>query len=306
MKQSLEITSIHSPVRNWHTKKLVPYLLLGPAIILILIFLIGPLFSVLGLSFTNYQLGAKSFEWIGGENFIELARDKNFWRSLTNTTLYTIVVVPVSVALGLGVALLIESQNSFKVFYRTVFFLPVMATLIAMAISWQFMLHPNFGIANLALKWLGFSGYNWLKTDSLALWVIAVIGIWNQFGFNMVLFLAGLSSIPKYLYDAAQMDGASHAIDRFRLVTLPMLGPVMLFVVMITAIRSFQVFDTVAVLTKGGPNKSTEVMLYTMYAEGFEFFRSGYASAITIIFLAIVLVLTLIKMRFLEKRIHYA
>lgn len=306
MNHPQDITTIHHSSNKRLNKWLTPYFMLSPAILLILIFLIGPLLSVLGLSFTNYQLGAKTFEWIGIENFIELANDKNFWRSLSNTTLYTIVVVPASVVLGLGVALLIESQKSFRVFYRTVFFLPVMATLIAMAISWQFILHPNFGIANLALKWFGLNGHNWLKTESLAIWVIAVIGIWNQFGFNMVLFLAGLASIPKHLYDAAQMDGASNALDRFRLVTLPMLGPVMLFVVMITAIRAFQVFDTVAVLTKGGPNKSTEVMLYTMYAEGFEFFRSGYASAITIIFLAIVLVLTLVKMRFLEKRVHYA
>ncbi len=286
---------------NW-----APMYLLGPALVLMAMFLLGPLLGVLGLSFTDYQLGAKSFNWIGVENFIELYHDKNFWRSLRNTTFYSVVVVPTSVLLGLGVALLIEAQTSFKDFYRTIFFLPVMATLIAMAISWQFILHPTVGFLNLLLKEFGLPTHNWLRTEGLALWVLAAIGIWNQFGFNMVLFLAGLVSIPRHLYDAAAMDGASSALERFRLVTWPLLGPVTLFVVVITTIRSFQVFDTVAILTKGGPSKSTEVLLYTMYAEGFEFFKSGYASAVTIVFLVIVLALTLIKTRYLEKKVHYA
>jgi multiple sugar transport system permease protein len=214
--------------------------------------------------------------------------------------------VPGSVALGLGAALLIESGTSLRAFYRAVFFIPVMSTLIAMAIAWEFMLHPGFGLVNLALKSFGIAGPNWLRTEGLALYVLAVIGIWQQFGFNMVLFLAGLVSIPRLLYEAAAMDGASSAWERFRLVTWPMLGPVTLFVVVISAIRAFQVFDTVAVLTKGGPNKSTEVLLYSMYAEGFEFFRSGYASAITVVFLLLVLAVTVIKARVMEKRVHYA
>jgi multiple sugar transport system permease protein len=301
MKAFKSMTAKQRRKMNW-----APLYLLGPALVLMAMFLIGPLLAVLGLSFTDYQLGAKSFNWIGVENFIELYHDKNFWRSLRNTALYSVVVVPMSVLLGLGVALLIEAQKSFKDFYRTIFFLPVMATLIAMAISWQFILHPTFGFLNLFLKEFGLPGHNWLRTEGLALWVLAAIGIWNQFGFNMVLFLAGLVSIPRHLYDAAAMDGASTALERFRLVTWPLLGPVTLFVVVITTIRSFQVFDTVAILTKGGPSKSTEVLLYTMYAEGFEFFKSGYASAVTVVFLVIVLALTLIKTRYLEKKVHYA
>lgn len=282
-----------------------PYFFVLPAIFLALFFLIGPLIAVISLSLTDYQLGAQTLNWLGLENYIELFKDKVFWRALTNTSYYTLVVVPFSVLLGLSVALLIESTENFKAFYKTIFFLPVMATLIAMAISWQFILHPTFGFLNLFLKSLGAEGHNWLKTESLALWVLAVIGVWNQFGFNMVIFLAGIVSIPKFLYDAAAMDGVSSGWERFRLVTWPMLGPVTLFVVIITTIRSFQVFDTVAVLTKGGPNKATEVILYTMYAEGFEFFRSGYASAITVIFLIIILIFTLIKMRILESKVHY-
>ena len=263
-------------------------------------------FAVVALAFTDYQLGAQSLEWIGLGNFRDLANDRTFWKSLSNTLLYAAIVVPGSLALGLGAALLIESGTSLRAFYRAVFFIPVMSTLIAMAIAWEFMLHPGFGLVNRALKSVGIAGPNWLRTEGLALYVLAVIGIWQQFGFNMVLFLAGLVSIPRLLYEAAAMDGASSPWERFRLVTWPMLGPVTLFVVVISAIRAFQVFDSVAVLTKGGPTKSTEVLLYSMYAEGFEFFRSGYASAITVVFLLLVLAVTVINARVMEKRVHYA
>ncbi len=283
----------------------VPWLLFAPALTLMALMLIGPTIAVTLLAFTDYQLGAAGLNWIGIDNFREMAHERTFWRSLGNTLVYAAVVVPGSVLLGLGAALLVESGTSLRSFYRAVFFLPVMATLIAMALSWEFMLHPSFGLVNLALKSLGYAGANWLRTDTLALGVIAVIGIWQQFGFNMVLFIAGLVSIPKHLYEAAAMDGVTGPWERFRLVTWPMLGPVTLFVVMISAIRSFQVFDTVAVLTKGGPNKATEVLLYTMYAEGFEFFRSGYAASITVIFLVLVLIVTLIKRKLMERQVHY-
>jgi len=281
------------------------YALCMPAVALMVTLLIGPILAVVALSVTDYQLGAQTMAFIGLDNYAEMFADRVFRTSLINTLLYVGTVVPGSVALGLGIALLIEAGDSGKAFYRAVYFLPVMATLIAMAIVWEFMLHPQFGLANLALKAVGLTPQNWLTDGDLALWVLAVIGIWQAVGFNMVLFLAGIVSIPRFLYDAAEMDGVPSAWERFRLVTWPMLGPVMLFVVVITSIRSFQVFDTVHVLTKGGPNKATEVLLYTMYAEGFEFFRSGYAAAITVVFLGFVLALTLVKIRFLDRQVHY-
>jgi multiple sugar transport system permease protein len=201
--------------------------------------------------------------------------------------------------------LLIEAGTSLRTFYRAVYFLPVMATLIAMAIVWEFMLHPTFGLINLLLKSIGLSGYDWLNDRSVVLFSLCGIGVWQSVGFNMVLFMAGLTAIPADLYEAASVDGVRNAWDRFRTVTWPMLGPVTLFVVVITAIRSFQVFDTVQVLTKGGPNRASEVLLYTMYSEGFEFFRSGYAAAVTIVFLVFVLALSLLKFRVLDKRVHY-
>ncbi len=276
-----------------------------PALFLMFLLLIGPVATVLIISFTDYQLGAPSVGLVGLQNYQDLFSDRVFWKSLGNTLRYVAIVVPASVAFGLAVALLIESGEGLKSFYRAVFFVPVMATLIAMAISWEYMLHPQFGLINLLLKQIGLAPQSWLTDPHLVLPTLAAIGIWQLFGFNMVLFLAGLVSIPRHLYDAAALDGAQSAWSRFWLVTWPMLGPVTMFVVLISAVRSFQVFDTVHVLTKGGPNKASEVLLYTMYSEGFEFFRSGQAAAVAVVFLAFVLTLTVIKARLIEKRVHY-
>lgn len=280
-------------------------MLAGPALVLMLVFLIGPLLVVIGLSLTNYQLGASSLRFVGLGNYAEMLADRTFRKSLTNTLIYVGIVVPSSVLLGLGAALLIEADRSLRTFYRAVYFLPVMATLIAMAIVWEFMLHPQFGVVNLMLSAVGLKGQNWLQDQSLVLFTFCAIGIWQSVGFNMVLFMAGLTAIPSDLYEAASVDGVNNGLDRFRIVTWPMLGPVTLFVIVITSIRSFQVFDTVEVLTKGGPNKASEVLLYTMYTEAFSFFRTGYAASVTVIFLAFVLALSALKVFVLDRRIHY-
>lgn len=283
----------------------VAAVLSAPALFLMFVFLIGPLLCVLLLSFTDYQLGAAGLRFVGLTNYAEMFGDPVFVKSLRNTLVYVAVTVPASVALGLGLAMLIEADAGLKTFYRAVFFLPVMATLIAMAIVWEFMLHPQLGLVNNVLRALGLGAPDWLHDRTLVLYTLCAIGVWQSLGFNMILFMAGLTSIPREIYEAAEVDGAYRPIDRFRTVTWPMLGPVTLFTVVISAIRAFQVFDTVAVLTEGGPNKASEVLLYTVYSEGFMFFRSGYASAVTIIFLAFVLILSAIKLFALDRKVHY-
>lgn len=280
--------------------------LAGPATFLMFVFIIGPVIAVTALSMTDYQLGAASLRFVGLDNYAQLFGDRTFQQSLRNTLIYVGVVVPGAVLLGLGVALLIETGTQWRAFYRAVYFLPVMATLIAMAIVWEFMFHPSFGLVNLTLRLVGIQGMDWLQNRNSVLFTIAGIGVWQMLGFNMVLFMAGLTAIPRELYDAAAVDGVQDGWDRFWTVTWPMLAPVTLFVVVISAIRSFQVFDVVHAITKGGPNKASEVLLHTMYSEGFGFFRTGYAAAITVVFLLFVLVLALIKMRVLERRVHYS
>lgn len=281
------------------------WLLAAPAALLILLLLALPLVVVVGLSVTDYQLGARMWRWVGFDNYAALAADPVFWRSIANTAIYAATVVLGATGLGLAAALLLRGAGGLAPLWRTIFVLPVMSSLIAMAMVWEFMLHPTFGLVNALLGLIGVPPVNWLQNGATALWALAAIGIWHQFGFAMVLFLAGLSGIPTTLYDAAEMDGAPSAWARFRLVTWPLLAPVTLFVVVISTIRSFQVFDTVHALTKGGPNKATEVLLYSMYAEGFEFFRTGRAAAITVVFVAAMLVLTLTKVLLVESRIRH-
>lgn len=285
---------------------LTPYGLMAPALALMLMMLLGPLAAVIALSFTDYQLGAPNLSWIGLANYHEMFSDRVFWTSLRNTLVYVGIVVPGAVTAGLGIALLIQSGSSLRSLYRTIYFLPVMATLIAMAVVWEFMLHPQFGLVNGLLREIGIAGPSWLQERGTALYALCAIGIWQAAGFNMVLFLAGLVSIPKPLYEAAEMDGASSAWASFRLVTWPLLRPVTTFVVVISGIRSFQVFDTVHVLTKGGPSKSSEVLIHTMYTEGFEFFRSGYGAALTVVFLVFILLLTLVKSRLADRGVQHA
>ena len=287
------------------TERRIAGVLISPAMTLFVVLLAGPTVAVFALSLTNWQLGSSTLAFIGIDNYAQLFTDRVFWKSFGNTFLYCLVVVPGSVFLGLGLALLIESLSFGRGFYRAAYFLPVTSTLIAMAVVWEFLLHPTVGLVNLTFEAFGLKGTDWLKNPDTALFTLAGIGIWQSAGLNMVLFMAGLKAIPADLYEAAEIDGAASSWERFRCVTWPMLGPATLFVTVVSGIRSFQVFDTVEVLTKGGPNKATEMLLYTMYTEAFNFFRTGYGAAITVVFLAIVLVLTLLQVRFGEKRTHY-
>ena len=277
-------------------------ILTAPAVLLMAIFLLGPLVCVVVLSFTDYQLGAPSISVTGFANYVEMTEDETVRISIANTLIYVGIVVPVSVALGLGAALLIEADYTLRDFYRAAYFLPVMATLIAMAIVWGFMLDPRIGGVNFALKAMGLKSQDFLHDRKLVLFTLCGIGIWQSVGFNMVLFMAGLTAIPSELYEAAAIDGARDGGARFRLVTWPLLAPVTLFTVVITAIRAFQVFDTVQVLTDGGPNKASEVLLHTIYAEAFGYFRAGYAAALVVVFLVFILALSAIRVFVLDRR----
>lgn len=286
-------------------EQLAAWVLAGPAFALIWIMLLGPTVAVFALSFTDWTFGMPEIGWAGLDNYREMIADEVFWKTLRNTLAYVAFVVPLSVFLGLGAAILIESAASLRGFYRAAFFLPVVSTLLAMALVFQFAFHPTVGAINRTLVFFGIPTTDWLKNPDTALFALGVIGIWQAIGLSMVLFIAGLKAIPKDLYEAAAVDGADGAFERFRRVTWPMLGPATLFVVTITAIRAFQVFDTVQVLTDGGPNKATNVLLFQMYQEGFSFLRSAYAAALTVVFLAFVLLVTVIQVRLQEKNTHY-
>jgi multiple sugar transport system permease protein len=285
---------------------LVGHLVAMPAAALLLLLFICPTLAVFMIAMTNWQLGADSLSFVGLENFRALFRDRGFYTSLTNTVTYTLLVVPVTVGLGLTVALLIESGRTLRTFYRATQFLPFMATMAAMAIAWEAVLHPTVGLVNQLLASWGLPTANWLRDAHTVLPALAVIGIWQNFGYAMVLFLAGLKAIPQDLYDAAEVDGADTTLDRLRTVTLPMLGPTTMFVTIVIGLRALEVFDTVSILTQGNPAKASEVLLYTLYVESFQYLHTGYGAAIAVVFLGLVTSLTLIQARIMDRRVHYA
>lgn len=284
---------------------LAAWLLCAPATLAFAAFVLVPTLAVGVLSLTDYELGLPTLRFVGLDNFAELLSDRGFATSVRNTAMFVAFVTPASIGVGLALALLIEANVRGRALFRAAFFLPVVSLIVAMATAWQYLLHPTIGPVNAALRMLGIAGPNWLGSSDWVLVSLAFISIWENAGFNLVLILAGLTAIPRELYAASEIDGVRSAWERFRLVTWPLLGPTTLFVVTITMIRGVRTFDSVAVLTQGGPNRASEVLLYTMYTEGFTYFRLGYSAAITLVFLLIVLALMLLQTRVLDRRVHY-
>lgn len=275
----------------------------APASLLLLAIYIVPMLVLAGFSVTDYQLGALSTRFVGLGNFVKAFQDPVFLRALTNTAIYAAIVIPFGVFLALGVALLVYNRKRSRAFWEVAYFLPVTATLVAMATVWQFLLHPSLGPVNAGIKWMGFEPVAFLSNPVLLIPTMALMGVWQILGFNMVLFLAGLTAISKDLHEAARLDGAKNPVDRFLTVTWPMLGPTTMFVVVTTSISAFKVFETVAVLTKG--RFGSETLLFDLYLEGFEYSNTGYAAALTVIFLAIVLVLSIGQTLHMDRKVHY-
>jgi multiple sugar transport system permease protein len=269
------------------------------------VLLVAPTAAVLALSFTDAELGVPEVHFLGWSAYAELLTDRDFLRAFGNTAMYVTMVTPAAVGLGLAAALLIEAETRLRPLFRTAYFLPVVSLIVAMATVWQYLMHPTIGPLNLLLRAAGLPAVNWLGSSDNVLVALALIGIWQAVGFNMVLFLAGLTAIPRDLYAAAEMDGVRTGWDRFCTVTWPLLGPTTLFVITITIINAVKVFETVATLTEGGPAHGSDVLLWAIYQEGFVYLHVGTASAMAVVFIAVLLVLLLIQTRALERRVHY-
>jgi multiple sugar transport system permease protein len=280
-------------------------LYLAPAFLLLVVFFIAPAAATVAISLTDWRLGNASLAFIGLENYRALLASPDFHKSIVNTLKLNLFVVPVSFGLALAIALAIRSAGRLAGFWTAAYFLPVTSTLVAMAVVWQWLLHPEVGVAAALFRAVGWTPVNWLNDQDVVLFTIGAISVWQLLGYYVVLFLAGLATIPASLYEAARIDGARGPWDRFRHVTWPMLGPTSLFVLIIALIKSFQIFDVVKVLTRGGPDKASEIILHSLYLEGFSFFRTGTASAIATLFFAVMLALTLTQVRLLERRVHY-
>ena len=285
-------------------ESLAAYLFLGPNIIGFLIFTAIPVVAALVIAFYDWDLllGA---EFIGLENFRELLfDDENFRAAFINTMVFTVANVALSVALGLAIALLVNLSLRGIVLFRSIFLLPYVTVTVALSLVWKWLYLPEQGLINQTLGIVGIDGPRWLTDTTWAMPALIFLSVWKTFGYNMVLFLAGLQNIPEHLYDAAKVDGAT-PWQRFRDVTLPMLSPTMFFVVVISIIGSFQVFDQALVMTAGGPGTATTTLVLYIYQRGFQSGYMGYAAAIAWLLFAVVFVFTVIQFRIQRRWVSY-
>jgi len=283
---------------------LLPLLFLAPALLLYAVFFVYPFLFTFLLSFQQWDMIHPERSFVGWSNYAALMGDEVFWKSLRNTFLYMLMTMPVSIALGLGVALLMESLLRGRTVYRFLFYLPVVSSISVIAIIWSLMYDDQRGIVNQLLALLGIDGPNWLSQSSTSLWAVAIVGIWKSFGYEMLLFVSGLKGIDKGLYEAAAIDGAGRWRKLFHL-TLPLLSPVTLFIVVMGIISSFQNFALIQIMTGGGPNNSSNVLVYELYQEAFRFFSVGKAAAISVILFVLVLLITVVQLRISRRTVHY-
>ena len=277
-----------------------------PALMSIFVFFFLPVIAALVISFTDldiYSLGDLSkSRFVGFSNYLRLFQDPLFWTALQNTFYFVLVAGPLSIGISLSAALLLNSKLiRFKSLFRLSYFMPVVTTLVAVAIVWRFIYHPKFGILNFLLNFLGINPIDWLGDPIWAMPAIILMSVWKNFGYNMIIFIAGLQNIPEHLYEAAVIEGANQW-QQFKSITLPMLAPTTLFVSIITMIGFFQLFAEPYVMTQGGPlNRTLSIVLY-MYQEGFRWWNMGYSAAIAFVLFFIILLGTLLQFKIQQIR----
>ena len=282
------------------------WMFVAPALIVIGLFFALPVASALLLSLTDFDLYALAdpahLRFVALDNYLELLRTPIFWKALWNTSYFVVVGVPLSIAVSLAAALLLDSRLArAKALFRTALFAPVVTTLVAVAVIWRYLFHTSYGLVNWALGYVGVSPVDWLGDPRWAMPTIIGFAVWKNFGYNMVILLAGLQAIPRELYEAARIDGAS-TWRQIVHITLPALGPVLLVVSVITVSGYFQLFAEPYVMTRGDPLQSTVSVLYLMFEEGFRWWNLGRASAVAFMLFLVILGATTLLLRAGRRR----
>lgn len=278
---------------------------MAPALTAIFVFFFIPVISAFIISFTDFDIYAignySKFRFTAFDNYIKLFDNALFWTALKNTLFFVVISGPLSIAVSLGAAMMLNSKLvKFKGIFRLIYFMPVVTTLVAVSIVWRFIYHPEFGLLNYGLSFLGIGKIDWLGDPAWSMPSIILLSIWKNFGYNMIIFIAGLQNIPEELYEAAEIEGAN-GWQRFIKITLPMLAPTTVFITIITMIGYFQLFAEPYIMTQGGPLDSTLSIVLYMYQEGFRWWNMGYSSAIAFVLFVIILSGTMIQM-WVQKR----
>jgi len=275
-----------------------------PALTVQVIFIYLPLAWAFYVSFFSWNM-IRPMRYVGLRNYERLFSSPDFWNSMGVTGIYILGTVIPSVIIGLLLAALLNIEwIKGRGLFRTLFYIPVVTSMAAAAVIWGWLYEPNFGLVNYFLSIFGISNIKWLSDPNYALLALIIVGVWKRIGYNMVLFLAGLQTIPKTYYEAAEIDGAT-PWRKFVNITLPLLSPTTLFVFIMQFIASFRVFVSVSVMTSGGPAKSTQVITYYLYENAFKYLKFGYASAVAVVMFAMMVVFTLIQFRVSKGRVHY-
>jgi multiple sugar transport system permease protein len=282
---------------------LAGYLFIAPAMVIFFVFTLLPVAIALYLSFTNYDVFTK-MDWIGAANYQDVFEDEFFWRAFWNTTTYTAWTIPLSMAIGLGLALLLNQKLRGLGAYRTIYYIPVVTSMVAVAMIWIQLFDPLYGVLSNGLEAVGIKGIDWLGDPNLAMPSIIAVSVWKVIGWNMLIYLAGLQGIPAYLREAAAIDGANRW-QTFSKITLPLLQPTTFFIFVTSLIGAFQVFDQVYVMTGGGPANATTTLVHQIYNAAFKALDMGYAAAMSFVLFGIILVVSLLSMRAIRGEVAY-
>ena len=281
-----------------NNERFARWIFILPALVGTLIFIIIPVICSFGLSFAKWDL-LNPIEFVGFDNYIELFNDKLFYQIFLNTLVFALSTSILGVIIPLILACILNSKIRGSEFYKTAYFLPFITPMIVIGVVWEWIFDPNIGILNHVLK----LHINWLYDTHFAMIALIIVSVWKLIGYNMVIFLSALSGISQSMFEASKIDGAN-AFQTFKNVTVPLLSPTIFFVIIITAISSFQVFDLIYLMTQGGPLDSTNVLVYAIYKNAFEYFNAGKASAIAYVLFVIILVLTLIQWNLRTKFVY--
>jgi multiple sugar transport system permease protein len=282
---------------------LAGYLFIAPAMVIFFVFTLLPVAIALYLSCTNYDVFTR-LDWIGAANYQDVFDDEFFWRALVNTTTYTAWTIPLSMGIGLGLALLLKQKLRGLGLYRTFFYVPVVTSMVAVAMIWTQLFDPLYGVISNALESVGIVGVDWLGDPNLAMPSVIAVSVWKVIGWNMLIYLAGLQGIPEYLKEAAAIDGANRWQSFFR-ITLPLLQPTTFFIFVTSLFGAFQVFDQVYVMTGGGPANATTTLVQQIYNAAFKALDMGYAAAMSFVLFSIILVISLFSIRAIRGEVAY-
>ena len=307
------MTAVTTPVRgrirdflgsNRGREAIEAYILILPTILGLIVFTASPVLASLYYSFTRWNL-LSTPKWQAFDNYIELiTEDPLFWITIKNTAYYVLGTVPTGTVLALFLAIALNQKIRFVAVFRTIYFLPVVSSVVAISVLWLWLYQSDFGLINELLRFMGFRGVRWLSSVTWAMPAIMIMSIWHGLGYNIVIFIAGLQGIPQDYYEAATVDGAN-SWHKFVNITIPLLSPVTFFVLTLSVINSFQVFAQAYVMTRGGPVNATKTIVYYLFQQGFENFHMGYASALAYVLFVIIVSLTLFQFWFQKRWVHY-